>query len=91
MKIEANSGDSVDKVNYFLGNGKDNHAFEINKMTGDLCTRKLIDREQQEKYELQAIANDGKYESSVSIIIGNVHFVNWFKLIVNNFTNRNSG
>lgn len=70
LKLEATSGDSVDKVNYFFGSGKDNHAFELNKSSGDLCTRKLIDREQQEKYELQIIANDGKFEASVSVNIG---------------------
>lgn len=70
LKLEATSGDSVDKVNYFLGSGKDNHAFDLNKLTGDLCTRKLIDREQQDKYELQVIANDGKFETSVSVTIG---------------------
>lgn len=70
LKVEANSGDSVDKVHYFLGSGKDNHAFELNKMTGDLCTRTLIDREQQDKYELQVMANDGKFETTVSVNIG---------------------
>ncbi|KAI2804340.1 hypothetical protein BLOT_003322, partial [Blomia tropicalis] len=69
LKVEANSGDSVDKVHYFLGSGKDNHAFELNKMTGDLCTRTLIDREQQDKYELQVMANDGKFETTVSVNI----------------------
>lgn len=68
--MEATSGDSVDRVQYFLGNGKDNHAFELNKKTGDLCTGKMIDREQQDKYDLQIIANDGKFETAVSVSIG---------------------
>lgn len=70
LKLEANSGDSIDQVNYFLGNGKETQMFEINKSTGDLCTRKLLDREQQEKYDLMVIANDGKFESSASVDIG---------------------
>nr|XP_027203228.1 protocadherin Fat 4-like [Dermatophagoides pteronyssinus] len=70
LKIEANSGDSVDNVSYFLSNGnRDSQSFQINKSTGDLCTRKLLDREQQDRYEFFVIANDGKFETTVPISI----------------------
>ena len=91
LKVEATSGDSVDKVNYFLGNGKDNHAFELNKLTGDLCTRKLVDREQQDKYELQVLANDGKFETAISVSIGMNFSRNRDLFLIDLICCRNSG
>lgn len=71
LKIEANPRDSVDKISYSIGgNNKDGHLFQINKSTGDLCTRKILDREQQDRYEFFVVANDGKFETSVPVSIG---------------------
>lgn len=45
----------------------------------------MIDREQQDKYDLQIIANDGKFETAVSVSIGkcggrNPLYVRWLIL-----------
>nr|XP_046916120.1 protocadherin Fat 4-like isoform X2 [Dermatophagoides farinae] len=71
LKIEADSRDSVDTVSYFLGSssGRDSQSFELNKSTGDLCTRKILDREQQDRYEFFVVANDGKFETTVPVSI----------------------
>ncbi|OTF81020.1 protocadherin Fat 4-like protein, partial [Euroglyphus maynei] len=69
LKIDANSGDSVDTVSYYLGGGRDSQSFQINKSTGDLCTRKILDREHQDRYEFFVIANDEKFETTVPVSI----------------------
>lgn len=62
LNIEANSRDSVDRVSYFLANNKDQEAFDINKNTGEICTKKVLDREKRDKYEFAVLASDGKFE-----------------------------
>lgn len=69
MKLEASSGDSVDKVQYYLGDEKDAEYFDINQESGDLCTKRVIDREEQDKFVFQVFANDGSYETQVPVTI----------------------
>jgi len=57
-------------VTYLLSNNKDNHVFEVNKVTGEICTKKLLDRESKDKYEFAVIATDGKFEVLVPVSVG---------------------
>ncbi|XP_054156169.1 protocadherin Fat 4-like isoform X2 [Oppia nitens] len=61
LTVEANSRDTVDSVSYLLSNTKDN-VFAVNKATGEICTKKVLDREVKDKYEFSVVATDGKFE-----------------------------
>ncbi|XP_053211715.1 protocadherin Fat 4-like isoform X1 [Panonychus citri] len=69
IKIEAVSGDAVDSIKYSLSEAKDSGAFGINAVSGDICTKKVLDRETQDKYEFTVVASDGKYESFVPVVV----------------------
>ncbi|XP_074599101.1 protocadherin Fat 4-like [Brevipalpus obovatus] len=69
IKIEGNSGDSVDRLKYTLSNVKENTEFSIHSESGQICTRKVLDREVREKYEFAVVAADGKYESYVPVVV----------------------
>lgn len=70
LSVEAKSRDSVDRVSYLLSNNKDNHVFDVNKQTGEICTKKILDREVRDKYEFSVIATDGKFEALVPVSVG---------------------
>ncbi|XP_013792660.1 cadherin EGF LAG seven-pass G-type receptor 3-like, partial [Limulus polyphemus] len=67
LKVEADSGDTVDNVTYSLGT-KD-VPFTVNQVSGELCTNLVLDREQKEKYEFNVVATDGKFESAVAVTL----------------------
>ncbi|RWS30694.1 protocadherin Fat 4-like protein, partial [Leptotrombidium deliense] len=69
LKVEAKSGDSVDRITYLLSQNKDHQAFAINQHTGDICTKKLLDREVRDKYEFVVIATDGKFEAFAPVVV----------------------
>ncbi|RWS16902.1 protocadherin Fat 4-like protein, partial [Dinothrombium tinctorium] len=69
MKVEAKSGDSVDRITYLLSNNKDHQAFVVNQHTGDVCTKKMLDREKRDKYEFVVIATDGKFEAFAPVVV----------------------
>jgi hypothetical protein len=70
LTVEAKSRDSVDSVSYLLSNNKDDNVFEVNKMSGEICTKKPLDRESKDKYEFAVIATDGKFEVLVPVSVG---------------------
>ena len=70
LHVEAKSRDSFDRISYLLSNNKDHNAFEINKQTGEICTKSILDREKRDKYEFTVIASDGKFEDFVPVTIG---------------------
>ena len=69
LTVEAKSRDSVDSVSYLLSNSKDHNVFAVNKMNGQICTKKVLDRESKSKYEFSVLATDGKFEALVSVAV----------------------
>lgn len=69
IKIEGSSNDFVDQLKYSISNNKDMAEFTVNADTGEICTKKVLDRERKEKYEFAVMASDGLYESYVPVIV----------------------
>ena len=69
MTVEAKSRDSVDSVSYLLSNSKDHNVFAVDKQSGEICTKKVLDRETKSKYEFAVLATDGKYEVLVPVSV----------------------
>ncbi|KAG1665576.1 Protocadherin Fat 4 [Nymphon striatum] len=65
--VRAESGDSVDTIAYDLI-GKTS-PFSVNSATGDICTRKSLDREDKDQYKISVRARDGIFESLTHITI----------------------
>lgn len=69
LTVEAKSRDSVDSVSYLLSNSKDHNVFAVNKVSGEICTKKVLDRESKTKYEFTILATDGKFEVFVPVSV----------------------
>jgi hypothetical protein len=79
LTVEAKSRDTVDSVSYLLSNSKDQNVFAVNKASGEICTKKVLDREVKDKYEFAVVATDGKFEVLVPVSVGKKIFVLTFQ------------
>ncbi|GAB6027814.1 hypothetical protein CHUAL_002044 [Chamberlinius hualienensis] len=67
FKVQASSGDSVDRVQYSILNSTG--PFVIHSTSGQICTEDVLDRERANRYELIVQAKDGKYSATAEVIV----------------------
>jgi len=69
LRVEADSRDSVDRIQYVIADSKDHQTFTINQHSGEICSKKPLDREKRDKYEFAVIATDGRYEAFAPVSV----------------------